>query len=124
MWADTVQHRRIDRYMLSNLGARVTVAPLPASANADFDTARCAGPSIVSCWALAYDDGTGHIHKLHFSSMGYADDGTQAGATPHYSPDNSQLLYRLQSKTNFLLKVDSFSIISRGTVKSGVDWRP
>jgi hypothetical protein len=56
--------------------------------------------------------------------MSTYDDGAQAGSTAHYSPNNSQLLYRLQSKTNWLLKVDSTALVSKGTVGPGIDWRP
>jgi hypothetical protein len=116
-------HRRIDRYMLGMLGSPVTVTSLPSSANGDFDTARCGGTSVGPCWALAYDDGAGHIHRVHFDSMSAYDDGSQAGATPHFSPNNSQLLYRLQSRPNFLLKIDSFSLVAKGNVGPGIDWR-
>jgi hypothetical protein len=120
----TTLHRRIDRYMMGTLGAPVTVTSVPPSANADFDTARCGGTTTGPCWALAYDDGTGHIHRLHFDSMGAMEDSVQTGSTPHFSPSNSQLLYRLQSRPNFLLKVDDFSLVAKGNVGPGIDWRP
>ncbi len=120
----TTLHRRLDRYMLGNLGAPVTVTSLPFSANADFDTARCTATSAGPCWALAYDDGSGNIHKLHFDSMSATEDSVKAGSTPHFSPDNSQLLYRLQLRPNMLLKVDSFSLVAKGNVGPGIDWRP
>jgi hypothetical protein len=113
----TALHRRLDRYMMGNLGA-------PSGANADFDTARCGTGSSGPCWALAYDDGTGHIHKLHFDSMGATEDSVLAGGSPHFSPSNGQLVYRLQSKTNWLLKVDSNTLVSKGDVGSGIDWHP
>lgn len=125
MYSDgTAIHRRLDRYMIGNLGAPVTVTSLPSGANADFDTARCGAGSTGPCWALAYDDGTGHIHKLHFDSMGATEDSVLAGASPHFSPSNGQLVYRLQSKTNWLLKVDSNTLVSKGDVAAGIDWHP
>jgi len=116
-------HRRIDRYMIGNLGSPVTVTSIPSSANADFDTARCTQTSSGPCWAFAYDEGNGRIHKVHFDSMSAYEDSVQAGSTPHFSPDNSQLLYRLQNKPNFLLKVDNFSLVAKGNVGPGIDWR-
>ncbi|HVU30899.1 MAG TPA: hypothetical protein VHE36_10920, partial [Sphingomicrobium sp.] len=61
--------------------------------------------------------------KLHFDSMSTIEDWVKPGATPHFSPDNSQTLYRLQVKTNMLLKVDDFSVVSKGDV-GAIDWRP
>jgi hypothetical protein len=116
--------RRIDRYMLDALSAPVTVVELSSNPLYDFDTARCTGSFTGPCWALIYDDGSGNIHKLHFDSMSTTVDWVKPGASPHFSPDNSQILYRLQSKTNWLLKVDSSTLVSKGDVTPGIDWRP
>jgi hypothetical protein len=115
--------RRIDRYMLNALSSPVTVIELATNPLYDFDTARCTGSFTGPCWALVYDDGNGKIHKLHFDSMSTIEDWVKPGATPHFSPDNSQTLYRLQVKTNMLLKVDDFSVVSKGDV-GAIDWRP
>lgn len=116
--------RRYDRYMLNALSAPVTVIEVSTNPFYDFDTARCTGSSAGPCWALIYDDGNGKIHKLHFDSMSTIEDWVKPGAAPHFSSDNSQTVYRLQVKTNMLLKVDDFSVVSKGDVGPGIDWRP
>lgn len=116
--------RRIDRYMLNALSSPVTVIELSTNPLYDFDTARCTGSSAGPCWALVYDDGNGTIHKLHFDSMSTIEDWVKPGATPHFSPDNSQTLYRLQVRPSMLLKVDNLSVVSKGNVGPGIDWHP
>ena len=118
----TTQQRQIDRYMIGTTSAPVTVVVLPRSAIGEFDTARCTASSTGSCWAMAYDDGAGHVHKVHFDAMSTTEDSVQAGSSPHYSPDNSQLLYRLQTHLGYLLKVDNFALVSKGTVYAPIDW--
>ena len=114
---------RIQRHMLGALGSPVTVVDFPSANNSDFDTARCA-PHAVGCWAMVYDDGSGEIHKVHFDGTGTTEDSVQAGATPHFSPNNAQLLYRLQRSSGYQLKIDSFPLASNGKVGPGIDWRP
>ena len=56
--------------------------------------------------------------------MSTYDDGVvQAGRDGHYSPDNSQILYRQQSKTSTVLKIGNQVLVSKGDV-GGNDCRP
>jgi len=121
---DGVGSSRIQRHMLDALSSPVPIISFSTFRMPDdFDTARCTPTSTGPCWALAYDDGAGHVHKIHFDSMSVYEDSVQAGGTPHFSPNNSQLLYRLQTRPNFLLKIDTFSLVAKGNVGPGVDWR-
>jgi len=118
----TTQQRQIDRYMIGTMSAPVTVVVLPRSAVGEFDTARCTTSSTGPCWAMAYDDGAGQVHKVHFDAMSTTEDSVQAGSSPHYSPDNSQLLYRLQTHAGYYLKVDNFTLVSKAAVYAPLDW--
>lgn len=118
----TGQQRQIDRYMLGTSSAPVTVVVLPRSAVGEFDTARCTASSTGPCWAMVYDDGANQVHKVHFDAMSTTEDSVQAGASPHYSPNNSQLLYRLQTHAGYYLKVDNFTLVSKAAVYAPLDW--
>ena len=122
--AGTTQQRQIDWYTIGMSSAPVTVVVLPRSAVGEFDTARCTSPSTVPCHAMVYDDGANQVHRVHFDAMSTTEDSMQAGASPHYSPSNSQLLYRLQSHAGYALKVDNLSLISKASIYAPLDWHP
>jgi hypothetical protein len=117
---------RIQRHELSNPNAPVTVWSMPNPSNLPnwFDVARCSGALDSTCAKFLYTDGSGNLHQVHFDDFGGTDEGVlMAGADGHYSPDNSQILYRVSNKTNQQLKIDSTTLVSKGTF-AGKDWRP
>jgi len=122
--AGTTQQRQIDWYTNGLSSAPVTVVVLPRSAVGEFDTARCTSSSTGPCSAMIYDDGAGQIHKVHFDAMSTIEDSVQAGSSPHFSPNNAQLLYRLQTHAGYYLKVDNFTLVSKAAVYAPLDWHP
>lgn len=120
----TTQQRQIDWYTIGMSSAPITVVVLPRSAIGEFDTARCTSPSTVPCHAMVYDDGANQVHRVHFDPMSTIEDSVQAGASPHYSPNNGQLVYRVQGHAGYDLKVDSVSLITKASIYAPIDWHP
>jgi len=86
-----------------------------------FDVARC--PSSTDCTKLVASDGQ-NLYEVNFDNFG----GTtpvllRAGNDGHYSPDNSQMLYRIPAKGGQQLMIESTTLVSK--VSAGAkDWRP
>ena len=117
---------RIQRHELSNPSAPVTVWSMsnPSSLPSWFDVARCSGALDSSCAKFLYTDGAGNLHRVHFDDFGGTDEGVlMAGTDGHYSPDNGHILYRLSGKSSQQLKIDSITLLPKGTF-AGKDWRP
>lgn len=127
LWAngDTVNNGRIDRFMLSNPGTPVTVY---ATGGADipnwFDVARCAGTLDSSCNKMLVTDISGGLHLITMDDFGGTDQGIiyTSAADGHFSPDNAHVLWRLQTKSTYQLKIDNNVFLSKGTF-GGKDWR-
>jgi hypothetical protein len=108
---------RIQRHMLSNPTAPVTVWSGAGDLPHWFDVAHCAG-----CTKLLYTDASWNLHEVTFDDFGGTDHGViMAGADGHYSP-SGQILYRVSNKTSQQLKIDSQVLVSKGTF-GGKDWR-
>jgi hypothetical protein len=125
-YISTSTNAQIRRHDMSNPNAPVTVWSManPSSLPSWFDVARCAGTLDASCSMFLYTDGAWNLHRVHFDGFGGTDEGILlAGADGHYSPDNSQILYRVSNKTSQQLKIDSQVLVSKGTF-AGKDWRP
>jgi hypothetical protein len=123
--SDTSVGGRIDRHMLSNPYAPVTVY---STGRADqpnwFDVAHCTGALDSSCEKMLVTDISGQIHLVAFDDFGGSDHGVlySNAADGHYSPDNAHVLWRLQVKGGYQLKIDNGVFVSKGTF-GGKDWR-
>jgi WD40 repeat protein len=93
-----------------------------------FDTARCPNGVDSSCQKLLVTDG------ITISAVPYDDFGGGApvavvsnGVNGHYSPDNSEIVFKSQVRNGYQLKVagagGTRTIVSKGDVGS-IDWRP
>ncbi len=113
----------IQRHSLTNPSAPVDVWFNPdfTKGYQTFDVARCA-PS-VACSKLVASDGQ-NLFQIDFdSSGGSAPVLLRVGVDGHYSPNNSQLLYRIPAKGGQQLMIDSATLVSK--VSAGAkDWRP
>jgi hypothetical protein len=116
----------IERHMLSSPYAPVTVyntgsAALPTW----FDVARCSGALDSSCSKILVTTREGVLHLVTFDSFGGTDQGVihSPNATDgHYSPDNSQVLWRFQTHSGYQLMIDNSVFLAKGA--TGVkDWR-
>lgn len=93
-----------------------------------FDVARCStGVLNAGCSKFLVTDETGGIHRVRFDDFGGTDEGiifTNA-ADGHFSPNNSEILYRLQTKSTYQLLIagpNPRTLVSRGRLL-GKDWR-
>ena len=113
----------IQRHNLSNPSA-----PVDVWFNSDFtkgyqsfDVARC--PSSIDCTKLVASDGQ-NLYEVNFDDFGgSAPVLLRAGNDGHYSPNNSQILYRIAAKSGQQLMIDSTTLVSK--ISAGAkDWRP
>jgi len=114
----------IQRHSLNNPSAPVDVYLNPdyTKGFGTFDVARCA-PS-VDCSKLVASDQQ-NLYEIHFDDFGgSAPVLLRAGTDGHYSPNNSQMLYRVPAaKNGQQLMIDSAVLVSK--VSAGAkDWRP
>ena len=93
-----------------------------------FDTARCPNGVDEACSKLILTDGI-TIYAVPFDGFG---GGTPVavvsnGVNGHYSPDNSEIVFKSQVRNGYQLKVSGPSgirtILARGSV-GAIDWRP
>jgi hypothetical protein len=116
----------IERHSLSNPYAPVTVYltgdfALPTW----FDVARCAGAILdSSCSKMLVTTRSGDLQTASFEGTGstpvviHSPNATDG----HYSPDNSQVLWRYQTHSGYRLMIDDSVFLSKGG--TGVkDWR-
>jgi hypothetical protein len=86
-----------------------------------FDVARCA--PTLACSKLVYTE-NGKLYEVSFNgSGGSAPVLLRTGWDGHYSPDNSQILYRIPGKTSQTLAIDSTTLVSKVSI-GAKDWRP
>jgi len=122
LWAesDTVNGGRIDRHMLSNTYAPVTIYQTGSLALPTwFDVAHCGiNPD---CAKLLVTNQSGQINEITFDGV---DHGTlfSSAADGHYSQDNAHILYRVSTKASQQLKIDGTVLVAKGTF-AGKDWR-
>ena len=126
LWAeaDTTNGARIERHSLANPYSPVTIYRTGSlSLPQWFDVARCAGALGPDCAKLLVTDQAGGIHLVTFDDFGGTDQGTlfTSAADGHYSPDNAHILWRLQVKSGYQLKIDNQLFAKAGGAK---DWRP
>ena len=93
-----------------------------------FDTARCPNGVDSSCRMLILTDGS-TIYNVPYDGFG---GGTPVavvnpGVNGHYSPDNSEILFKWMVRNGYQLKVSGASgtrtLVSKGSV-GALDWRP
>jgi hypothetical protein len=116
---------RIERHMLSNPYAPVTLYTTGSAAQPSwFDVAHCSGALDSSCAKMLVTNQSGVIHLVIFDDFGGTDQGGlySNAADGHYSPDNAHVLWRLQSKAGYQLKIDNGVLVSKGGF-GGKDWR-
>jgi WD40 repeat protein len=94
----------------------------------DFDTARCPNGVEPSCSKLIVTDAS-TVYEVPYDGFG---GGTPTavvnpGVYAHYSPDNSEILYKWMIRNGYQLKVSGASgirtIVPKGSV-GAFDWRP
>ena len=93
-----------------------------------FDTARCPNGVDEDCSNLILTDGT-TIYAVPYDGFG---GGTPVavvsnGVNGHYSPDNSEIVFKTQVRNGYQLRVSAPSgvrtIVAKGSV-GAIDWRP
>ena len=112
--------------MLSNPYAPVTLYKTGSlSLPTWFDVARCAGALDSICSKMLVTTPSGVLHLVTFDDFGGIDQGAlyRANSTDgHFSSDNSHILWRLQDRQRYHLKIDNTVFLSKGG--TGVkDWR-
>jgi hypothetical protein len=116
----------IERHMLTNPYAPVTVYQTGNFALPTwFDVARCAGGTLdSSCSKMLVTTRAGDLQLASFDYTGstpvvlHSPNATDG----HYSPDNSQILWRRQTHSGYQLMIDNNVFLSKGA--TGVkDWR-
>ena len=127
LWAaaDTANGAGIQRHNLSNPSAPTRIYSTGSLALPTwFDVARCAAALDASCAKLLVTNQSGQIHVVTFDDFGGTDQGTlySNASDGHFSPDNSRILWRLQTKSDYQLKIDNQILVSKGTF-AGKDWR-
>jgi hypothetical protein len=117
----------IQRRNLSNPSAPITIWATSATVPPPtFDVARCQGGALANCSKLLYTNQSDAIHELTFTDFGgESDTVVGAGFDPHYSPDNSRILYRAQVKGGATLNVTNpAQLTAPKGAYNGKDWRP
>ena len=120
---------KVERRSLALPDAPLTIwsrsgAALPS----EFDTARCPNGVDSSCSKLLLTDAS-TIYEVPYDDFGGGTPVAKVnpGVTGHYSPDNSEILYKWMIRNGYQLKVSGPSgtrtIVSKGSV-GALDWRP
>lgn len=118
----------IERHSIAIPSSTVTVwsdtrGDLPA-----FDVGRCAGGILTdACSRIILSRGA-EIGSFSYNGFGGSEPVTAVnpGVFGHYSPDNSEIVYKWQLRNNYQLKIAGASpriIVSKGDVGAS-DWRP
>lgn len=125
-FATTPQGGRIERHMLSNPYAPVTVYQTGDFSLPNWlDVARCTGALDSSCSKILVTTRAGQLQFVAFDDFGGSspvDLFTKNSVDGHYSPDNGHILWRYQTHSGYQLMIDNGVFVSKGA--TGVkDWR-
>jgi len=122
-YANVTTGGHIGRHPIANPSAPVDVWHIAdyTKGFGTFDVARCA-PS-VDCTRLVASDQQ-NLYEINFDDFGgQAPVLLRAGLDGHYSPNSSQMLYRIPAKKDQQLMIDSTVLVSKVSI-GAKDWRP